>query len=119
MDDGGEFVDAHCFQQSRCAEDVGVQRIDWRGEAGFWVALGGEVKDVVGTAFLDAGDEGFAVVEICVVEVDAVLLVDVRGEVLDVGERAAPADHAVDFPIRVGEEVVSEVGTHHAGESSD
>jgi hypothetical protein len=52
-------------------------------------------------------------------EKNSVLPIGLLEKMLDVIQRASPAAHAVDVPIRVCQQKVSEVTSHHARDAGD
>lgn len=59
------------------------------------------MEDITGLDGLDDGEEGDQVVEVGVMEKNAVFVIGPGEEVLDVTDGAAPAADAVDIPIRI------------------
>src|SRR5262249_15218793 len=107
------------IQHPHRALDVGVQSVDWRIEARTWKALRGEVEDIVGFGLGHGIANGQAVPKIDVEKIDPLLRVDPPDQMRKVVHRAAPATQSEDFPVRLLDEVVGEVRTHHSGDASD
>ena len=91
------------------ALDVGIQRVERRGEGGLRIALSGQVKHIIGSAGLDAILDRHRIPQIGIMKLDPAAGVNVIKMTGDVIQRTPPAKHAVDFPICMPEKVIQEM----------
>lgn len=101
MDNSLAFRNAQGLQKIAGSDDVGVQGVDGRVKAGFGVALGGQVEDIVRLYSFDDGEQRDHVIEVGILEKDTVFVVGPLEEVLDIIDGAAPAADAMDIPVGV------------------
>lgn len=100
---------ANSFKQSFGTKDIRVERLDRRGKACGGITLGCQVKDVVRAGGLDSVDERDVVAQVPINKMQPVFSICAVKEMFDVIHWAAPAAHAVDFPIRAFKEKVGQV----------
>jgi hypothetical protein len=107
------------FQQSLCAEHICVQRLDRRGEAGFGIALCGEMKDVVRLCLLHGVLQGHMVAKVPIQKEDSFVLVCAIKQVLNIVERTAPAAHPENIPVGILQQIIRQVGSHHSRDAGN
>lgn len=117
MDDGLAPGDPQGFQEVAGADDVGVQGIDGGIEAGLGIALGRQVENIIRLDSFDDGEQGDQVVEVGILEKDPVFMIGPLKKMLDIIDGAAPAADTVDIPISIFQQIVRQMGAHHAGDA--
>src|SRR5216684_6333785 len=99
--------------------DIGVQGVERCVEAGARKALSGEMEDVVrlgvGYDILDR----HRVAQVAIEQRDTVAGVDPPRDAGKIVERAAPAAHADDVPVRPLKQELGKVGTDHSRDACD
>ena len=103
------------FQQAVGPLHVGVKSFKRRVKTGLGETLCGEMEYIVRVDLPHDSGHRQAVAEVTIYKRHAVLRVNPVEKVRDVVQRAPPADHTADVPVRICQQEVSEVRPYHAG----